>query len=362
MPKAAILFEVGRPPEVREIVLPELRRDQVKVRIAAAGVCHSDLSMVNGTIAQRVPAILGHEGSGTVTEVGDGVRKVAPGDRVVFNWSPGCGECWYCLNDESHICERAGDASQLPYATLPGEGSELYQALGVGAFAEEAVVSERAVVPLPDAVSLESAAVLGCAVLTGVGAVVNTAGTEPGESVAVFGLGGVGLCAVQGARLAGASPIIAIDASPDKAELALSLGATDFLVASDQVVGEIRALTEGRGVDHAFECVGRAAVMRQAWSSARRGGHATIVGIGSREDTLSLNALELPYLARTLTGSFYGSSNPDRDVPRFARLAADGRISLDALVSRRIGLDGIPAALERLERGEGARSLIVPSS
>ncbi len=360
MPKAAILFEVGRPPEVREIVLPKLRPGQVRVRIAGAGVCHSDLSMMNGTIAQPVPAVLGHEGSGTVTEVGEGVRKVAPGDRVVFNWSPGCGECWYCLNDEAHICERAGENSQLPYATLRGEGTQLCQALGVGAFAEESIVSDRAVVALPDSVSIEHAAILGCAVLTGVGAVLHTAAARPGESVAVFGLGGVGLCAVQGARLVGACPIIAVDASPDKEQLALSLGATDFLVASDQVAREIRNLTEGRGVDHAFECVGRAAVMRQVWSATRRGGHATIVGIGSREDTLSFNALELPYFARTLTGSFYGSSNPDRDIPRFARLAAQGRISLDQLVSTRIGLDGIPAALERLEHGEGARSLVIP--
>lgn len=360
MPRAAVLFEVGRPPEVREIVLPALRRDQVRVRIAGAGVCHSDLSMVNGTIAQRLPAVLGHEGSGTVTEVGDGVRRVAPGDQVVFNWSPGCGRCWYCLHDEVHLCERAGDASLQPYATLSGEDTELFPALGVGAFAEESIVTERALVPLPESVSLESAAILGCAVLTGVGAVVNTAGTEPGESVAVFGLGGVGLCAIQGARLVGACPIIAVDAAPEKEQLALSLGATHFLNASEQVVREIRELTEGRGVDHAFECVGRAAVMRQAWSATRRGGSATIVGIGSREDALQLNALELPYLARTLTGSFYGSSNPDRDIPRFARLAAEGRISVDQLVSRRIGLDDVPVALERLERGEGARSLIVP--
>lgn len=360
MPKAAILFELDQPLQVHEIAFAPLGPGQVRVRVAAAGVCHTDLSMANGTIRQRMPAVLGHEGSGTVAEVGPGVRSVVPGDDVVFNWAPGCGECWYCRQGEAYICERAGDDAGVPYATLVDDGTEIHQSLGVGAFAQETVVDERAIVPLPDSVPLESAAILGCAVLTGVGAVVNTAGVRAGDAVAVFGLGGVGLAAVQGARLVGASPIIAVDASPEKAKLAARSGATEFLVASDQVARQIRALTEGRGVDHAFECVGSATVMRQAWSSTRRGGHATIVGMGRREDTFTLNALEVPHFARTLAGSMYGSCTPERDIPRFAKLAAQGSIAIDELLSARIGLDGIPAAFKRLERGEGARSLIIP--
>ena len=359
--RAVVQHAVDEPPELTTIQLDPVASHQVRVRIAAAGVCHSDLSIVHGTVRQKLPAVLGHEGAGTVMEVGDAVSHVAVGDRVVLNWSPACRACWHCLHGEPQLCEHGADAWSKPYATL-SDGAAVYPGLGTGAFAEETVVAEHAVVALPDVVALETAALLGCAVLTGVGSVVYSARVAAGESVAVFGLGGVGLSVVQGARLAGADPIIAVDRSPAKRELALSAGATEFADAAEEPVDRIRERTGGRGVDHAFECVGRSQVMREAWSATRRGGRTTVVGLGRRDDLFSLNALELFHFARTIAVSVFGGSDPDRDVPRFAHLAAAGRLDLETLVTDRVGLAGVAAAFDRMQRGEGVRTLIVPAA
>jgi S-(hydroxymethyl)glutathione dehydrogenase / alcohol dehydrogenase len=355
--RAAVLREIGTPLRVEDIWLPDTGYGQVRVRLSAAGVCHSDLSLARGTLRQPVPAVLGHEGAGVVLEVGEGVTTVVPGDHVLLIWSPPCRECWFCLRGETWLCERAGDAATRPYAKA-GDGRELYPGLGVAAFAEETLVSERAVVKLPAELALDTAALLGCAVITGVGAVVHTAGVQPGETVAVFGLGGVGLSAVQGARIAGASQIIAVDPSGGKERVARLLGATEVLNTGRDLVDRMRELTGGRGVDHAIECVGRSDAIRSAWSSTRRGGRTTIVGMGSREDTLTFSALELAYHGRTLQGCLYGSADPAVDIPILIDHVHAGRLDLQALVSDRIGLDDIDQAFDRMGVGRGARSVV----
>jgi S-(hydroxymethyl)glutathione dehydrogenase/alcohol dehydrogenase len=356
--RAAVLREAGTPLRVEEIVLPDPGPGQVRVRMVATGVCHSDLSLARGTLVQRVPAVLGHEGAGTVVAVGDAVTAVAPGDSVILNWSPPCRACWWCSHGEPHLCPHATDGAGVPFAQLD-DGTDVFPCLGVGGFAEETVIPETACIPIPPDFNMEQAALLGCAVLTGAGAVLSTARVAAGESVAVIGLGGVGLSAVQGARIAGAAPIIAIDGSVEKAELARRLGATDVLEPGDDLAKQVRALTGGRGVDHAFECVGRGDTIRGAWSMTRRGGHATIVGMGSRHDAVNFNALEIPHFARTLEGCMFGSSDPARDIPAFIEHVRAGRFDVAALVTRRIALEDVETAFDEMSAGRGARTLII---
>ncbi len=355
--KAALFLRTGAPPEIRDVVLPVPGPGQVRVRMVAAGVCHSDLSLANGTLHQSWPAVLGHEGTGTVEAIGPDVTGVVPGQQVILNWAPACRACWFCEQGEPHLCEHALDGTLTPYAELT-DGTPVYPGLNTGAFAEATVVPARAVVPLPDGIDPAVAAVLGCAVLTGWGAVNNAAELRPGQSALVLGLGGVGLSLLQAARIAGADPLIAVDASPAKEDLARSLGATDFLVAEPDLHRTVRRLTGGRGADHAFEVVGKAQVVRTAWNSTRRGGTVTVVGVGSHEDKVSFNALELFHQARTLQGCVYGSSDPARDIPVLAGSVRSGDLRLAAMVTDEIPLEGVPAAFERMNQGRGGRSLI----
>ena len=356
---AAVLTEIGAPMRVSQIELPDPGPGQVRVAIAATGICHSDLSLARGTLRQPIPAVLGHESAGTVLSVGAGVTSCAPGDRVVLCWAPPCGGCWYCTAGEPWLCEHSSDAAAAPYATF--EGTDLYPGLSTAGFAEQTIVSARAVIAVPDNVPLEQAALVGCAVMTGVGAVLNTAKVRPGQSVLVVGLGGVGLSVVQGARLAGAGQVIVVDRSPDKLALAKTMGATDLLEAGGELAKQVRALTEKRGVDHAFDCVGHAETIRAAWGSTRRGGHTTVVGIGGKEQSVSFTALELFHFARTLTGCVYGSTDPLVDIPKILAYAADGRLDLGALITGRTDLTGIDAAFEAMARGEGARVIVAPT-
>ncbi|WP_285730750.1 zinc-binding dehydrogenase [Nocardiopsis sp. ATB16-24] len=355
--KAAVFSEQDAPPRIQELVLPDPGPGQVRVRLAAAGVCHSDLSLSNGTLAQKWPAVLGHEGAGTVEAVGEGVTSVMPGQQVILNWAPSCRECWFCRQGEPYLCEHALDGAARPYAELT-DGTPVYPGLGCGAFAEATVVPDHAVIPLPEGIDTAMAAVLGCAVLTGWGAVHNSAQVRRGQSALVLGLGGVGLSVLQAARLAGADPVIAVDVSPAKEELARSLGATEFLVADDSLVKAVRALTGGRGADHAFEVVGSAKVVRTAWNVSRRGGTITVVGVGSLKDEVSFNALELFHQARTLRGCVYGSSDPTHDVPLIAEQVRTGELRLSAMVTDEISLEGVPEAFERMRQGRGGRSLV----
>ncbi|MFJ7156872.1 Zn-dependent alcohol dehydrogenase [Streptomyces sp. NPDC101118] len=358
MVRAAILPAVGSPLRIAEIDLPEPGPGQVRVRLAAAGVCHSDLSLTNGTMRVPVPAVLGHEGAGTVVSVGEGVTHVAPGDGVVLNWAPSCGACHHCRLGEVWLCASALTGVGAVYART-ADGTDLHPGLNVAAFAEETVVAANCVLPAPEGIPLTEAALLGCAVLTGHGAVHHNARVREGESVAVFGVGGVGLAALQSARIAGAGPVVAVDVSPAKEELARAAGATDFVLASETTAKQVRALTGGHGADVAIECVGRAETIRTAWDSTRRGGRTTVVGIGGKEQQVTFHALEIFHFARTLSGCVYGNCDPARDLPVLADHIRAGRLDLAALVSDRITLDGIPAAFEAMLAGKGGRSLVV---
>ncbi|QFZ77252.1 zinc-binding dehydrogenase [Streptomyces fagopyri] len=358
MVRAAVLPAVGAPLEIAEIDLPEPGPGQVRVRLAAAGVCHSDLSLSDGTMRVPVPAVLGHEGAGTVVSVGEGVTGIAPGAEVVLNWAPSCGSCHACSLGEVWLCADALTGAGNVYARRTSDGSDLHPGLNVAAFAEETVVAAGCVLPAPDGIPLADAALLGCAVLTGYGAVHHSAGVRPGESVAVFGVGGVGLAALQAARIAGASKIVAVDVSAAKESLARAAGATDYVVASDTTAREIRALTGRHGVDVAVECVGRAVTIRAAWDSTRRGGRTTVVGIGGKDQQVTFNALEIFHWGRTLAGCVYGNCDPARDLPVLAEHVRAGRLDLAMLVTERIGLEGIPGAFENMVAGKGGRAVV----
>ncbi|WP_329110371.1 zinc-binding dehydrogenase [Micromonospora sp. NBC_01699] len=356
--RALVAGAAGTAPRIERILLPAPGPTEVRVAIRAAGVCHSDLSMVNGTLAPPYPLVLGHEAAGVVLAAGAGVDRVRVGDHVALNWAPPCRECWFCRRDEPWLCATTGTPA-VPHGATLADGTPLHVTLGLGALAEEVVVAANAVVPVPAGLPFESAALLGCAVLTGVGAVRRTAGVVAGDAVAVIGLGGVGLSVVAAARAAGADPVIAVDLSEAKRDLALAAGATDFLRSDDTLNKAVRTRTGGRGVDHAFECVGRAATIRLAWRATRRGGQVTVVGMGARDDVVELGALDIFHSARILRSSVYGSSDPDRDLPELADAALDGSLDLGPLITDRIGLDQAPAALDRMARGEGARSVIL---
>ncbi|MFJ7150040.1 Zn-dependent alcohol dehydrogenase [Streptomyces sp. NPDC100445] len=356
--RAAVLPAIGAPLEITGIELPDPGPGQVRVRLAAAGVCHSDLSLANGTMRVPVPAVLGHEGAGTVVAVGEGVTHVAPGASVVLNWAPSCGTCHACELGEVWLCANALNGAAGVHART-ADGTDLHPGLNVAAFAEETVVAASCVLPLPQGVPLVDAALLGCAVLTGYGAVHHSAKVRPGETVAVFGVGGVGLATLQSARIAGASRIVAVDVSPGKEELARAAGATDYVLASDTTAREIRALTGKQGVDVSVECAGRAVSIRAAWESTRRGGRTTVVGIGGKDEQVTFNALELFHWGRTLSGCVYGNSDPARDLPVLAAHVREGRLDLTRLVTERITLEGIPAAFDNMLAGKGGRALVV---
>jgi S-(hydroxymethyl)glutathione dehydrogenase/alcohol dehydrogenase len=356
--RALVVTDAAAEPVVAELRLPEIGPGQVRVRIRAGGVCHSDLSMVNGTLKPPYPLVLGHEAAGEVVEVGEHVTRAALGQHVALNWQPACRRCWFCTHGEPWLCSTSSGSAALENGSTLN-GAPVHVALGLGAFAEQVVVPENAVIGVPEELAWESAALLGCGVLTGMGAVRNTARVAAGESVVVIGLGGVGLSVVAAARAAGAGAVIAVDVSEAKKALAETAGATDFLVSSDALSKDVRARTEGRGADHAFECVGRAATIRAAWRATRRGGQVTVVGMGRADDPVSLSALDIFSSARTLRSSVYGSSDPDVEVPALARDVLAGTLRLDHLITDRIGLADVPAAFDRMSRGEGARSVVL---
>lgn len=356
--RAAVAWETGKPFEVLDVDVPDPAEGQVLVRVAAAGLCHTDVSARDGGIPHPLPAILGHEGAGVVEAVGPGVERVAPGDHAALCWMPACRRCEWCLAGQPFLCEVGlAEALSVPprtcgdRAVLPG--------LGTAAFAEATLVAERAVVPVPADVPLEVAALVGCAATTGVGAVVNTAGVRAGDTVAVVGCGGVGLSAVMGAAVAGASRVVALDLSDERRAFAAELGATDVVDPRDgDPVEAVHELTGGRGVDHALEVVGSSATIRQAFAMARRGGDATLVGAGRSDDEVRFDAMELFFGAKRILGCVYGSADPDRDFPRLLDLYRAGRLPLDRLVTARIGLDGLEDAAAAMASGAGVRSVV----
>ena len=363
--KAAVCHERNRPLRVEEVTLDPPGPGEVRVRLAASGVCHSDLSAVSGLLPVKLPAVLGHEGAGTVEEVGPGVAGLAPGHRVVLSWVTPCGACFYCRIARPNLCElgeRINRIHRMPDGTtrLRLGGTELQAISALGTLAECAVVPAPAAVRLDDDVPLDKAALFGCAVMTGVGAVINTARVRPGSQVAVFGAGGVGLNAIQGAVLAGAERIVAVDNNAAKLALAEAFGATHVIDASRQdALGTLRELTSGRGVDYAFEAIGRKDTIELAYAATRRGGTCVVIGLGSRDESVSLNAFHLPIQEKRLLGCWYGSADVHRDFPRLIALWRAGRLKLDALVTRTYRLDEVNDAFAGLADGRNARGVVL---
>jgi S-(hydroxymethyl)glutathione dehydrogenase/alcohol dehydrogenase len=362
--QAAVLWEPGRPVEILDVDLAPPREGEVLVRIAACGVCHSDLHVVDGELPEPLPLVLGHEAAGVVTEVGPGVERVRPGDHVVLALVPSCGACESCRAGRPNFCEvgaRMAATGTLADGTsrLSLDGTELRHFNSVSSFAEHAVVPESVAVPIRDDVRLDLAALIGCAVLTGWGGVTRTAGVEPGARVAVIGCGGVGLSVVQAARIVGAATIVAVDTRPDKLELAERLGATATVLArpTADTARRIRHVTGG-GADYAFEAIGRAETIGDAWGSLRPGGTAVVLGIPPKGATVELDTWGF-INEKTLKGSFLGSASIREDVPRLVDLYTTGDLLLEELVSDRIPLADLPAAFDRLREGEAVRQLVV---
>lgn len=334
---------------------------EVLVKMKATGVCHSDLSVINGTIPSPFPVVLGHEGAGIVDQVGEGVTNVKPGDHVVMSFIPNCGNCYNCLHQEPYLCSGAKQDGNLFDGTtrVSLNGQKVFVMSFVGIMAEYAVVPAACVVAVDKSYDFKAAALVGCGVTTGVGAVIRTAEVKPGSTVAVFGCGGVGLNVVQGARIAGAARIIACDLSTEKMEIAKTFGATDVINPEADMVKQIYALTNGIGVDYAFDVVGHSKVIEQCFKATRRNGVAVLVGVGRLDDRFSLNAAILPFTAKTIKGCFYGSCNFKVDFPMYLDLYRQGKLELDRLVTKTYSLDDAPQAFEDMEKGKNARGVIV---
>lgn len=370
--RAAVLQAIGRPQpyaESRPLVVEELVLDppgpgEVLVEIKAAGLCHSDLSVINGDRPRPTPMALGHEAAGIVRELGPGVTDLATGDHVVLVFVPSCGRCLPCMEGRPALCE-PGAAANVAGNLLSGAkklrraDGPVHHHMGVSAFSELAVVSRNSCVGIDPDLPLEEAALFGCAVLTGVGAVVNTARVVPGQSVAVVGLGGVGLNALLGARLAGARRIIALDLVDDKLALARQLGATDTFDAGDaDCARAVRDATAG-GVDVALEMAGSVKAMALAWQVTRRGGTTVTAGLPHPDHRFPLPQVALVGEERTLKGSYIGSCVPIRDVPRYVELYRQGRLPVDRLLSERVRLDELNEAFDRLASGRTIRQVLV---
>lgn len=362
--RAAILETPGQPFVIADDVeIEEPRAGEVLVRVSHCGVCHSDLSMVNGSFPGLTPVILGHEVAGTVAAVGEGVTALAPGDRVVLTPTPSCGECYWCVRDEHSLC---ADSSAIVTSSfrdgstrLSRAGTTVYRGVGVGAFAEYVVTQVAGAIRVPEDTPLDVACVIGCAMQTGVGAVLNTARVAPGDTVLVAGLGGIGLAAIQGARIAGATRIIAADPIAERREHAARLGATEVVdPTADDLVAATLALT-GVGVDHAFECAGRASLIPTLLAATRNGGATTCVGAPALDEAIVLDpAVLFTASGKRLLGCLLGSVNSRREVPRLLDLWRRGLLDLESMVTMRGGLADIDRAFDDLAAGRGIRTVL----
>lgn len=357
-------YAVSRPLAIETVVLDPPGPGEVLVAVKAAGLCHSDLSVINGGRPRPLPMVLGHEAAGVVEALGDGVTDLRIGDHVVMVFMPSCGHCDPCAGGRPALCEPGaaangkGELLTGRRALLDAEVRALNHHLGCSAFADRAVVSRRSLVKIDPDLPFEIAALFGCAVLTGVGAAANTAAVRPGQSVVVVGLGGVGLAGVMGALAAGASPVVAMDLNPDKLALAASLGPVRTVDASaSDAVEQVRALTNG-GADAALEMAGSVRALEAAWKMTRRGGTTVTAGLPPPDAALAVNVVSLVGEERTLKGSYIGTCVPSRDIPRYLALHRDGRLPVDRLLSDVIGLDEINAGFDRLHAGEAARLVV----
>ncbi len=362
--KAVLFRELNKPVVVEEITVDPPKRGEVSVKIAACGVCHSDLSAVNGTIPLPPPLVLGHEAAGEVIEVGEGVSGLAVGDHVVSNFIYMCGTCRFCAGGRPVLCLEQGKALVTPpegtTRTHDAAGKPVGIFSGCGVMAEYATLAMQNVVKIDPAIPLDRAALVGCAVTTGVGAVFNTANVTPGSSVVVFGCGGVGLNVIQGAAIAGAQMIIALDTIESKLVFAKTFGATHTLLLKpgEDPVRELKKMTGG-GADYAFECVGNGELSATAYKAIGRGGRAVIVGVARGSDMVSFKQPSMVFEEKTLQGSMFGSCVPRVDFPRMLGLYMAGRLKLDELITRRYSIDEAPQAFADMQTGKNARGVIV---
>jgi len=371
--QAAVLYQMHQPTPyadsqpltIEELELSGPGEGEVLVEVASAGLCHSDLSVIEGTRPRVMPMALGHEASGIVREVGRGVTAFSPDDHVVFSFMPSCRRCAFCLNGRPALCENGAKANVAGTLLSGGRrfknraGQELHHHLGVSAFSQYTVVSQESLVKIDPNLPLDKAALFGCAVLTGVGAVVNTARVEAGSGVAVFGLGGVGLSIIMGARAVGAYPIIAVTSQERKVELARRAGASHTIVIGTDIdpVQAIKDISRG-GTPYAFESVGSAEVLEQAYRATGRGGTTITVGLPHPGKLLAIPAVSLVTEEKSIKGSYMGSAVPDRDIPRFIAMYQAGLLPVELLQTHSIGLADINPAFDRLARGEAVRQLL----
>ena len=360
--KAAVLYEVGKPLSIEEVELDPPKAGEVHVKIGGAGICRSDLHIMKGQGAIPLPAVLGHEGSGTVLDVGEGVTRVKPGDRVILSFVPFCGHCHFCLTGRANLCDThaATGGTLFDRTTRLHKGDQRITHMGkVACFAEEAVVPETGCIPIAPDFPLPQAALIGCCVTTGVGAAMFNARITPGSTVAVVGVGGVGLNVVQGARLLNASKIIAVDINEGALEFAMQFGATHAVNPGVQdPVATVKNITDGLGADYTFEVFGSSETVLTAYNSARKGGTVVVVGLAPRGDDAAIDTSTLVRHEKTLRGSYYGSSRPATDMPTMVDLYYSGKINIDDLITRTYRLEDINKAYQDLEKGEIGRGVI----
>jgi S-(hydroxymethyl)glutathione dehydrogenase/alcohol dehydrogenase len=357
--RAAVLRNTGDDKlEIRDDVgLVDVQPGQVKVDIQATGVCHSDLSAINGTIPQPAPFVPGHEGAGIVSGVGEGVTSVKTGDHVIVAWSAPCGHCAFCIaRKQPNLCSNIQMAT-MGQALFTLEGGPVFGMAGAGTFSESLLLPEQGVVKIDDDVPFEIASLVGCGVMTGVGAAINTAKVTPGSSVVVFGCGGVGIAAIQGAKVAGAAEIVAVDLVDHKLDDAKRFGAT-HAVKPDDLDGIKSELTGPDGFDYAFEAIGLPLTMRAAYDATRRGGTTCIIGVGAMDKMVSFSAFELFFSEKTFVGSYYGSADVRSDFHRMLRLWKTGRLDLEGMITRKLGLEDVNEAVADLKAGEVIRQVI----
>jgi NDMA-dependent alcohol dehydrogenase len=362
--RAAFLPEPQRRLVVDELILDAPAEGEVLVRLAASGVCHSDYHLISGTTKHPMPAVLGHEGAGVVETVGAGVTHLRVGDHVVLNWAPACGNCFYCQRDKPNLCETFTGpiwAGVMLNGTprLHRNGQPVYHYCGLATFAEFAVVPQESCIPIRRDVPLKVAALVGCAVATGVGATLYTSAVRPGDSVVVVGCGGVGLNVLQGAALCGAQTIIAVDNSPAKMELARKFGATHTFMAGDQTLSAIRDLTGGRGADHVFEAIGLPAVQEASLDFVRPGGTLVLVGLAPMGSATNFPSAIITRQEKVVKGSYYGTVNSPRDFPMLLDLYMAGKLKLDELITKEYALEQVNEAFAAMLTGAAARGVIL---
>lgn len=358
--RAALLHAVGDDKlDIRDdVTLTPVGPTDVRVKIRATGVCHSDLSAMNGVLPQPVPLIPGHEGAGEVVEVGDHVTTVQPGDHVIINWRPSCQECTLCVGGQPYLCMKYVIEGFTTGHFRFGGDTTAFGLAGCGTWAEEIVIPWQGAIKVDNDVPFEAAALIGCGITTGVGAAINTARVKPGSTVAVIGCGGVGLSVIQGARISGATTILAVDPLESKHALAKKVGAT-HAITPDQLMDALATLTGGAGFDYGFEVVGKSATIMSAWQATRQGGDVIVVGAGAMDDMVSISAFSLLFEGKNLLSSLYGEADVRHDFPYFANLYKAGKLDLESMISSRIKLTDLNDAVTALKSGEVLRQIVL---